>query len=171
VNDTDGCGSGWTIDRLMPAAKKVLREKKPEIAIIMIGTNDVRSGKLSDRYAPQLDDLVSRCLAQGCVPILGTIPPFRGRDAVVAKANTIIRSIAKKHAVPLVDYHAAIFARRADDWDGTLISKDGVHPSGGKTNDYSEANLRNCGYALRTWVNFLMVREVYFRVIAPNEAR
>ena len=40
--------------------------------------------------------------------------------------------------------------------------------SGGKSNDYSHSNLQNCGYALRNWVNFLVYRQLYFRVLAAD---
>ena len=78
--------------------------------------------------------------------------------------------MALKYRVPLVDYHAAILERRPGrSWDGTLISKDGVHPTAGKTHVYSEENLRVSGYALRNWVNFLMYRRIYFRILkAPK---
>jgi hypothetical protein len=91
----------------------------------------------------------------------------------VEKTNTIIRDLAKKLNVPLVDYCAEILKRRpGDTWDKTLISDDGVHPSGGDTGNFSEENLKNSGYALRTWVNFLALRELYFRVlIAPKTFR
>jgi len=38
--------------------------------------------------------------------------------------------------------------------------------SGGQNNVYTEENMKVCGYALRNWVNFLAVREVYFQVLA-----
>lgn len=59
---------------------------------------------------------------------------------------------------------ARLCARPGNTWDGTIISKDGVHPSGGKTNLYSEINLKTSGYALRNWVNFLILRRLHFRV-------
>jgi lysophospholipase L1-like esterase len=84
----------------------------------------------------------------------------------VESANKIIKELAARHKVPLVDYCAAILASAPDGkWDGTLITNDGVHPSGGATQDFSEANLKKSGYAVRNWVNFLMVREVYFRAV------
>jgi len=49
----------------------------------------------------------------------------------------------------------------------TILSIQGC--SGGKTNVYTEENMKTCGYALRNWIDFLAVREVYFRVIAPVE--
>ncbi|MFI5380381.1 MAG: SGNH/GDSL hydrolase family protein [Tepidisphaerales bacterium] len=159
--------SGWRVGDLLKAVPKALATKKPEAAIIMIGTNDISGGSVPADYQPGLEKLVQLCLDAKCIPILNTIPPKRGQTEAVDAANKIIRDVAAKHHIPLVDYHAAILAHAPDGkWDGTLISADGVHPSGGATQDYSDANLRKSGYAVRNWVNFLMFREVYFRVLA-----
>ena len=92
-----------------------------------------------------------------------------GAPVSVWGISEIVRALAKELKVPLADYHAELLKRRPNkSWDGTLISKDGVHPSGGKTNDYSEENLKMSGYALRNWVNFQAFREVYFAVIAAR---
>ena len=103
---------------------------------------------------------------------LNTIPPRRGHDAAVKEINQIIRALALKRNLPLADFHAAcLHVRPGNSWDGTIISKDGVHPSGGKTNLYTEAILKTSGYALRNWGNFLAVREVYFRILHPEKKR
>jgi lysophospholipase L1-like esterase len=157
--------SGWKASRLAKEVGAVLEREKPVAAIIMIGTNDVSPGKVPDSYQTALGEIVDACLAARCVPILNTIPPRRGREEPVGKVNKIIREMAEEKRVPLVDYHAACLQLRPDgSWDGTLISGDGVHPSGGKTNDYTPENLKVCGYALRNWLNFLVVRELVFRV-------
>lgn len=162
--------SGWRVGNVLEAAPKVLAEKKPEAALIMIGTNDISGGKVPAGYREGLEKLVVMCLDAKCIPILNTIPPRRGHDEAVAAANAVIKEVAAKHKVPLVDYHAALLKHApGGKWDGTLISADGVHPSGGKTEDYSEENLAKCGYAVRNWVNFMAYREVYFRVIAKPE--
>ena len=72
--------------------------------------------------------------------------------------------------IPLADFHAECVRLRPDgSWEGTIISKDGVHPSGGKSNVYTEENLKTCGYALRNWVNFLVLRQLYFRVLNADD--
>jgi lysophospholipase L1-like esterase len=142
----------------------VLKREGPEAAIIMIGTNDIAGGSLPANYAKDLKRVVDKCLAAHCVPIMNTIPPRRGRDAAVAAANQVIRDLATTQRLPLVDYHAACLRVAGDSWDGSVISKDGVHPSGGKSQDYSPGNLKNCGYALRNWGNFLALRELVVRV-------
>lgn len=158
--------SGWRVGNLLKSIGTVLERERPEVALIMVGTNDISGGKVPGSYKAELDQLVQKCLEANCVPVLNTIPPRRDREKVVGEINTIIREVASSRNIPLVDFHAEILQRRpGGSWDGTLISKDGVHPSGGKTNDYSTENLKQSGYALRNWVNFLMLRELHFRVL------
>jgi len=162
--------SGWRVGNVLKAIDAVLAQKRPEMAIIMVGTNDISGGNVPGSYRPGLEQIVRKCLAAHCIPILNTIPPRRGRQDAVEGANEVIRAVAKQFKVPLADYHAACLRLRpGDSWDGTIISRDGVHPSGGKSNVYTDENMKVCGYALRNWVNFLAVREVYFRVIAPRQ--
>ncbi|MFP6886148.1 MAG: GDSL-type esterase/lipase family protein, partial [Opitutales bacterium] len=164
--------SGWRVGNVLKAIDEVLRRDQPEVAIVMLGTNDISGNKVPASYEAGFEQIVEKCLATGCVPVLNTIPPRRNHDDAVKAANAIIRKVAARRKVPLADFHAAILERRpGDSWDGTLISKDGVHPSGGKSQDYSPENLKTCGYALRNWVNFLAVREVYFRILHPEKKR
>ena len=158
--------SGWRVGNVLKAMDDVLRREKPEAAIIMVGTNDISGGRVPDGYRAGLEEVIQKCLDAHCVPILNTIPPRRDHAKAVEACNKIIREVAQDKKVPLADFHAACLRLRpGDSWDGTVISGDGVHPSGGKTNVYTEENMRDCGYALRNWVNFLAVREVYFRVL------
>jgi lysophospholipase L1-like esterase len=165
-----GNEGGWRVDNILKVQDKVLSEKRPEVAVIMVGTNDVRGDRVPEGYAAGLEKIVDRCLAVHCVPMLTTIPPMRDHEKSVAEANAIIKKLAAEKHLPLIDYHAAILKRRPDKtWDKTLISDDGVHPSASKTNDYSAKNLESDGYALRNWVTFLAYREVYFRVLHPDD--
>ncbi len=161
--------SGWTVGQLNRAVDGALAKNKPEVAIIMIGTNDIAGGKLPESYRQQLQQVVQKCLDQHCVPILNTIPPRRGREDAVAAANKTIREVAAQMSVPLADFHAeCLRLRPRQSWDGTLISGDGVHPSGGKSNVYTADNISQCGYALRNWVNFLVLRQIYTQVLEHN---
>lgn len=162
--------SGWRSSDLLKAVPKVLASTKPEAAIIMIGTNDAKGNQLASDYADHLEKIVSLCLEAKCVPILSTIPPMRGTPDSVAKTNDVILKLAAKLKLPLVDFHAAILANApGGKWDGTLISEDGVHPSGGETQNLSEENVKKSGLALRNRVTFLKLREVWFRVLYPEK--
>ena len=157
--------SGWRIGDLLKSIDAVLARDKPEAAIIMIGTNDISGRNVPKGYKPGLEKVVDTCLEANCVPILNTIPPRRGHEKAVADINAIIRDVATTRKIPLADFHAeCLRLRPGTSWDGTIISKDGVHPSGGKTNVYDEANLKQSGYALRNWTNFLVVRQIYFGI-------
>ncbi len=159
--------SGWRVGDVLAVIDAVLRRERPEAAIIMIGTNDISGGGVPAGYRAGLKTIVQKCLDAHCVPILNTIPPRVGQDAAVEAANRIVRQLARECRVPLADFHAeCLRLRPGQSWQRTIISDDGVHPSGGQTNVYTESNMKLCGYALRNWVNFLAVREVYFRVLA-----
>lgn len=159
--------SGWRVGNILGVIDKVLARERPEAAIIMVGTNDISGSTVPGSYRAGLESIVQKCLAAKCIPILNTIPPRRDRMAAVEEANKIVKEVAAKFKVPLVDYCGEILRLRpGKDWDGTLISHDGVHPTAGQTHDYSEANLKVSGYALRNWLNFLAFRELYFGVLA-----
>ena len=158
--------SGWRVGNLLKSIDTVLERDKPEVAIIMIGTNDISGNRVPAGYRAGLEVVIKKCFKANCVPVLNTIPPRRGHDKSVKAINAIIRDVAATQDLPLADFHAACLrARPGQSWDGTIISKDGVHPSGGKTNLYTEENLKTSGYALRNWVNFLVLRQLHFRVL------
>lgn len=165
-----GNDGGWRVDNILAVMDAVLKEKRPAVAVIMVGTNDISGNRVPENYAAGVAKIVDTCLAAHCIPMLTTIPPRRDHDMAVQAANVVIRKLAAEKQLPLIDYEKAILERRPDkSWDKTLISADGVHPSAHKTNDYSAENLLNDGYALRNWVTFQKYREVYFYVLHPDQ--
>ena len=136
---------------------KWLKELNPEVALMMFGTNDLGSLELPE-YDTKTREVVQKCLDNGTILILSTIPPKHGQAEKAAVFADAVRRIAREMKVPLTDYHAEILRRRPDDWDGaadqfrqyqgydvpTLISRDGVHPSNPQqyANDYSAEGLR-----------------------------
>jgi lysophospholipase L1-like esterase len=166
LNDRKGpdhCNfSGWTAQDGLGKIKGVLAAEKPEIAVVMYGTNDVSKGVKVADYEKNMAAIVDACLEAGCVPILSTIPPILNKDARVKEFNDAIQKLAAEKKVPLVDFHAAILSRQPDGaWNGTLLGKNDVHPSGGNNNfDFSDANLKTCGYALRNFVTLQAMKDV-----------
>jgi lysophospholipase L1-like esterase len=141
----------------------------------MFGTNDLRNSK-ADEYQGRLREVVRRCLANGTIPIVSTIPPRHGDVEKSARFAEAAREVARELRVPLVDFHAEILKRRPDDWDGaadafrgfegydvpTLLARDGVHPSAPRRyqDDYSEEALRSHGYSLRNYLVLAKYAEV-----------
>ena len=57
-----------------PVRQFHLAQQKPEVAIIMVGTNDIAGGKVPDGYRDGIKNIVQKCLDAHCIPIINTIP-------------------------------------------------------------------------------------------------
>jgi hypothetical protein len=159
-----------------------LKKLNPETALIMFGTNDLNQ-LTAEQYEQNLRSVVKKCLANGTVVILSTIPPRHGQLEKSKAFAEIARKIAADLQVPLVDYFDEILRRRPTDWDGaeqfkgakdvydvtTPISADGVHPSAPKkfANDYSDEAMKSSGYGLRGYLTMLAYADVIDSVLKP----
>ncbi|MDP6557500.1 MAG: SGNH/GDSL hydrolase family protein, partial [Pirellulaceae bacterium] len=160
-----------------------LKDLNPEVALIMFGTNDLHQLELQE-YEDKTREVVKKCLDNGTVVILSTIPPRHGYTEKAAKFADAVRKIALELKVPLTDYHAEILNRRPNDWDGaldkfkayegfdvpTLVARDGVHPSNPRKyrNDYSAAGLKNNGFALRNYLTLMKYAVVIRQVLEDD---
>lgn len=161
-----------------------LKKLNPEAAVIMFGTNDLTALDKAE-YQETLRKVVQRCLANGTVVILTTIPPRHGLLDQSAAFAAVARDVSREYKVPLIDYHTEILKRRPQDWDGaleqfrdepgdeynvpTLIARDGVHPSNPRDHqDYSERSLSHNGYALRSALTLSQYAEVIRKVLRPE---
>lgn len=162
-----------------------LKKLNPEAALIMFGTNDLGALEL-DEYKQKTKEVVERCLKNGTVVILTTIPPKSGQLEKARQFANAVLEIGRELKVPVIDYFGEILKRRPDDWDGTLekfkdvpgdeyqvptlISRDGVHPSNpSKYNgDYSEEGLRSSGYVLRNYLTLRAYADLIRRVFEKD---
>ena len=125
-----------------------------------------------------MEKAVDLILGQGAVCILSTIPPHPGKPELAKSYNDELRKLAKDRGLPLIDYEQEILKRRPDDWNGTLLGKNDVHPTadqGGATPHSAPTaeNLRNSGYLLRGWLSVEKIAEVkktVFDGLAANPA-
>ena len=165
-----------------------LKELNPEVVLLMFGTNDLTAGGSVADYADATRRVVQRCLDNGSVVILTTIPPRSGHESRAAAFAKTARVIAEDMKLPIIDYHAEVLKRRPNDWDGskppfkdqaggdvydvpTLISADGVHPSAPQkyAGNFSDEALSRHGYNLRSHLTLLAYSDVIERVLdAPG---
>lgn len=180
-----GNEGGQTIRWAREHVDEWLKSLDPEVALIMFGTNDLHSLEL-DEYRETLRQVVRKCLDNGTVVILSTIPPRHGFVEKSRAFAQAARDVARELSVPLVDYHAEILKRRPDDWDGatdafsryegydvpTLIARDGVHPSAPRQfqDDYSDKALASHGYGLRSDLVLMKYAEVLEALAASRPA-
>jgi len=159
-----------------------LKDLNPEVAVIMFGSNDVGQMDVQE-YETKLQQVIGRCLTNGTIVLLTTMPPRSGHLDKVRQFADAARRVAKRESVPVIDYFAEILNRRPADWDGslpqfkdlpgdeyqvpTLIARDGVHPSNPKqfANIYSEAALRENGFSLRNYLTVLAYANLINRVL------
>lgn len=160
-----------------------LKKLNPEAAVLMFGTNDVSSVGPHE-YESRLRTVIQRCLSNGTVVMLTTIPPRDGRVERAAEFAKVARKLAVELNLPLIDYHDQVLKRRPSDWDGalpqfkdapgddynvpTLIARDGVHPSNPREfSGYSDRDLDHNGYALRNAMTTSCYADVIRQVLRP----
>jgi lysophospholipase L1-like esterase len=147
----------------LPSLAEIIKKYNPQMAIYMLGTNDISAGVPPAQAAANVAAALDMLLANGTIPILSTIPPYKGRLPAVEAYNAELRKLAAAKKVPLLDLFGEMKARNAnlDEW-----LSDGVHltyndPGGAPTPE----NFRKCGYLLRCYVNVMKGMEVKARVL------
>ncbi len=198
-NDTDGlylarfdhpdgqrshtAASGLRASELLPGRKhrlphfdKMLEQYRPQIVLLMLGTNDLSANRPPLEVIADLEKAYLLCLQRGIIPITSTIPPHPGKLAESQQFNDLLRALAQKHALPLIDLEREILSRRPNDWNGTLLLKDDVHLSANAngttvTDEPTADNLKNSGYLLRGWLSVQKIAEVKRRVIDAIDAK
>jgi lysophospholipase L1-like esterase len=179
-----GSASGQTAKWAEDNIDAWLKKLNPECAVLLFGTNDITRSDLKS-FDKQMRTIVEKCLKNGTVVILTTVPPRAGQeDKAKAYAQTA-RLIAEDFSLPLIDYHAEVLKRRPDDWNGalpkfkefakdeyqvpTLICGDGVHPSNPtKFANYSPEALKTNGYQLRNVLTLRAYADVVRRALTAK---
>src|SRR5206468_4611710 len=118
------------------------------MAVVMLGTNDVTGGRAPAEFKANMGKIVDALVANGTVPILSTIPPYPGKEEQAKAFNAALSELVKERHVPLIDFWGEIMKRRPNDWNGTLLGKNDVHPTsdqGGAnpSSEPTEENLKN----------------------------
>jgi lysophospholipase L1-like esterase len=147
----------------LPALAEIIKKFNPQMAIYMLGTNDITAGVPPAQAAGNVERALDMLTANGTVPVLSTIPPYAGRMPAVEAYNAELRKLAEKKKVPLLDLFGEMKVRnpRLEEW-----LSDGVHLTyDGPANAPTAENFRKCGYLLRCYVNVLKAMEVKARVI------
>lgn len=164
--------SGISLDELLAGGTRrmaplvdILNEYRPQVVVLLIGTNDVSKNRPLASYVNDMIKTLDLMTDKGIVPVLTTIPPHYLQPELARSYNRELRRLARERMLPLIDYEAEILKRRPTDWNGTLMVKDDVHPSAtnGATTPTSEPtaeNLSRSGYLLRGWLTVQKLTEI-----------
>ena len=162
---------GWA-DQRIDAMLAKSTVNSAQVAILMMNSPGQSTAIVETRC--------NQFIAKGILPVLSTVPPrtAQGYDAAVTDPfNLALAGIAKKLAIPLIDYNAEIKLRRPNGtWDGTLIGSNDVHPTGGVAGFKPDSDAYtpggdpakhatgdaalNSGYLLRTWLTAQKLKEI-----------
>ena len=168
-----GKGGASSGDILKYQLKQAI-QLKPDIAIVLAGTNDmINSGKLSsyDNYEKNMRSIVNALKKSGSAVILVTIPPCEERilfmrhkpelfgdetpNKRILNANKIIEKIAEEEKIPLADFFSLVKKKGMGETKTSLIKNmansgtmDGVHP---------------------TAEGYLMLAEIISQIISENK--
>ena len=111
---------------------------QPDVVLIMEGTNDLDPDSITPglRGADAIETMVQDAKSRGVDPILATIPPqrppSRETESMVNPYNDIIRQIAIRQGVPLVDVHQIISSGQclgAGSLELSCLGDDHLHPT------------------------------------------
>ena len=151
--------------------EEIVRKYHPQVAVLMLGTNDAWANRPPDQYLADMEAIVMRLLDHGTIVILSTIPPLIDNLRLQGKYNDALWKLAERHKLPVIDYYGEMLARRpGTTWDGTLLEKGDGHPTADRagvtsTSAPTPANLRESGYLLRGWLSVKKLEEVKSRVL------
>ncbi len=123
LNDFVGRGiSGQTTSQMLVRFRRDVIDLRPQVVVIMAGTNDIarNGGYISPENT--LGNLISMCelaRANGIAVILCSIPPasrFWWREGIepaakVVELNAMIRDYAGRNSIPYLDYHSRLCRR------------------------------------------------------------
>ncbi len=84
------------------------RLKKPSVAFIMFGPNDVRS-MTEDKYAGQMRQVIEDSLAKGVIPVISTFSAHPDEEYFWQSINFNLQlvSLANEYQIPLINLWAA----------------------------------------------------------------
>jgi lysophospholipase L1-like esterase len=153
----------------LPSLSEIINKYKPQLALYMLGTNDITGGRPVGQYIADVEKAVDMLLAHGTVVIVSTLPPYRGKAKQVEEYNAALRNLAKMKQVPLIDLHAEMKVRAGDQMENLYLGGDGVHLSFPAANGpASDENLKKSGYLLRCYLAVHKGMEVKAKVLDGN---
>lgn len=130
--------SGQTSAQVLLRFRKDAVELDPDIAHILVGTNDIAGNTgpgTPDRIVANIASMADIARANGIRPILATVPPARDfswapdvpPNPWIDRLNAKIRDYAAREGLAMVDYHA-VLVDDSGDFDASLFD-DGAHPN------------------------------------------
>jgi len=153
--------------RGLPSLAGILTQHRPQIALILLGTNDFKRGTTVPDFLKNMAAITQACQEAGTVPVLCSILPTTWTSTeILAQANDGLYALAERQRLPFLDLHGEFLrVRPGTTWQGTLISPDGAHPTHeSSAGPATEANLARSGQLLKCYLQCAKVGEIKERM-------
>jgi GDSL-like lipase/acylhydrolase family protein len=166
---SDTAVSGIRIDQFLrggkggvPPLRRIVKLYNPQVVVLMLGTNGVSANRAAYRYKAEMEQAIKLFLDNGTVVVLSTIPPHYKHEQLGKEYNKALKGLARKHGLPMIDYYGQIVQLQPNNWNGTILRKNNVHPTDGRlASGYpSDQNFKKSGYLLRGWLSVQKIRQV-----------
>lgn len=154
----------------LPPMADIIKKFNPQVAFIMLGTNDVTGGKKIEDVTKNMSDIIDALIKNGTIPVIITIPVRTDggpRLERTQKYNAAYVKLAQDKKIPLIDMCGEMLSRQPmDKMKGTLVCDDTVHLT--KTNAEgppTAENLATGGGLLRCYLVVKKLEEVKSKVL------
>ncbi len=151
----DGQGGETTTEALAPTAEfpggrfpMSLSTNRPEVLLLMEGSNDLELGAVPDTPAHNLRNMVRLARGQGVRVFVATLPPLGTANVGypnLSQTNDFIRGMASEEGATLVDVFAALNGGPYLGSDGLHLTEDGYKRVANVFFDSIRANLEVSG--------------------------
>jgi lysophospholipase L1-like esterase len=122
--------NGERSDEIAARFEEDVIAKKPAIAVVIAGVNDIYQGRPAQHVKDHLAAMYARARVTGIAVVAGTIIPFNGatagQNACMREVNAWIRAQADAGLVTFADTRGAVAAPGNPDL--LVSSPDGLHP-------------------------------------------
>jgi hypothetical protein len=136
---------------------------KPSIGLLMIGTNDARTGVSVSTYNTNLRQAISDLIDEGVLPVLYTMPHTEGYD--INPYNDRVILAASDYRIPLIDYYTLM-----ERLPNRGLHTDGLHPSRPSDDNTADFRLSRLiyGYNARNLITLFALNRIFYEVMLPN---
>src|ERR1035437_10314855 len=119
--------SGQTSTQALASIPTAVIPYAPAKCFILIGTNDTTGAGWQALLESNLNAMVSELRAANIEPVLFTLSPRNDVPTFPSQANVVVREVALRNNVRLVDFYAATVNPPDGHWQSGM-SSDGTHP-------------------------------------------
>ncbi|MGH7146153.1 MAG: SGNH/GDSL hydrolase family protein [Planctomycetota bacterium] len=150
----------------LPPLDELIKKYNPQMVVLMLGTNDIDGGRKVADIIKDMTTIIDKLHANGTIVILSSIPPNFGHIQETQDYNAALYKLAEEKKMPFLDFYGHILKLEPGmAWNGTILTKNGVHPTANDSaGEPTDENFKKSGYLLRGWLSVEKILEVHDKI-------